>query len=496
MCARVATPIRRPISLRRRPHSAVVGGGLGARLVAGSPSAPVPVGLSLHRRPVPLASPSGASTILNGGVHADLVRSPLSVVAAAGVTAAFERQLSAAGSWDALLVESTWYRGLNAPPFAALVGEPSGSIDATALFGVAATVTEELKFPTGCFPELHTVGKIEDEKPLPFAYQGEGKTKMPAGAAFQQMVTYCAMDLVRIYFPADVNEASVATPGPRRFYDLPPLGFTILALGNVAYYWSVEWAGKLVMAPISAPFFINSQEHTDAMAALPKRAPCTRELTLPLETTSGWLAPAGAVKEQRRVTWTSEPWNGAFLKLLRTAHITTTALLRLVRVYGRELPRALADAQRPPSLLRSRLLYGAHELCIEMPFVAGRNATQEELTATGAVLDAAADAVVHLALFGLVYIDLRPPNVIVPAAAATGSPAAYLVDYDDVYPLDRAVTSASALADDLDDAIKAMYPEDLEPNRNYLRVQPAMLSAIASAFARRAAVGGKRPRDE
>ena len=85
-----------------------------------------------------------------------------------------------------------------------------------------------------------------------------------------------------------------------------------------------------------------------------------------------------------------------------------------------------------------------------MPFVGTRAATDAETQAPGCVLDALANALGWLARRGLLYVDIRAPNVCVEDADASSGTAAapqraWLVDYDDMLVLDAPLRSADAL---------------------------------------------------
>jgi len=98
----------------------------------------------------------------------------------------------------------------------------------------------------------------------------------------------------------------------------------------------------------------------------------------------------------------------------------------------------------------ARLLFGAGEVCVTMPFVGGRDAVDADLAEGGCAVLPVAEAIAWLARRGLVYVDLRPPNVRIEeeeeeeagAGGPLGSAAAatsqairrrvVLIDYDDL----------------------------------------------------------------
>ena len=66
-------------------------------------------------------------------------------------------------------------------------------------------------------------------------------------------------------------------------------------------------------------------------------------------------------------------------------------------------------------------------MCVKMPWVGGRNAEAADLADGGCAVEPVARAIIWLAQRGLLYIDLRPPNVRI----ATHD-RVFLVDYDDM----------------------------------------------------------------
>ncbi len=73
------------------------------------------------------------------------------------------------------------------------------------------------------------------------------------------------------------------------------------------------------------------------------------------------------------------------------------------------------------------MLFGAGEVCVKMPWVEGRDAEPADLADGGCAVEPVARAIVWLAQHGLLYVDLRPPNIRIAA-----HDRAYLVDYDDM----------------------------------------------------------------
>ena len=83
---------------------------------------------------------------------------------------------------------------------------------------------------------------------------------------------------------------------------------------------------------------------------------------------------------------------------------------------------------------------------MKMPWVGGRDAEAADLAVGGYAVEPVARAIVWLAQHGLLYVDLRLPNVRIAAHNR-----AFLVDYDDMAvcePLTSAEELITALQDD------------------------------------------------
>ena len=410
-----------------------------------------------------LASPSvGAASIIDG-VFCAIIERPVAAASlgisppAPSVAHAFRALLDAAdGDPRELAPEANFYaRALQPlPAFAERVGGPAGNVEAVALFTARGLVTRVWSLAGGCRPELHVRASVSDAHPFRPAFNGEVKS---VGATWlEQAVYYTTVDLVRVFFPAD--EAGAAA-GPRRYFAKPPAGFALVAFPHVGYFVALEWVGVLFVSPVSAPFFLGSDEHAAAAAALPDVAYAPPEL---LDTELPWrtwalpsppqsAAAAAAVPPPRpRPPHESVSWcvaEGRFRKLVRADARSPARFRALHDAYARlsELAAA-ATAQGAPRALAAvargvRLLYGAHEVLIEMSALDGaRDATDAEVITAGPLLDAAAAAVAWLARRGLLYTDLRGPNVIV--AGDGSSSEAWLVDFDDCIALAKPVFSA------------------------------------------------------
>ncbi len=136
-------------------------------------------------------------------------------------------------------------------------------------------------------------------------------------------------------------------------------------------------------------------------------------------------------------------------------------LLRLRAVYAAYVA-ARRDASDPPpaSLCEARLLYGAGHVCVDMPFVAGADAEAADLAAGGSAVAPVASAIAWLARHGLLYVDVRLPNVRVSRDCRDVT----LVDYDDLVVLTESITSF----DDFHAALLGSAHISASPAANFL----------------------------
>ncbi|KAK1861130.1 hypothetical protein I4F81_003714 [Pyropia yezoensis] len=210
-------------------------------------------------------------------------------------------------------------------------------------------------------------------------------------------------------------------------------------------YGSIEWIGKLFATPYSQPFFIGSELHKATVAELPDI--CFEEFITVDVKNIKWDPRSG-----RSVLWTAFPTvltaaNGQqlvnqFLKVIPCSsydHLLEPAgfFRRLYKTYERygaalaEESASMEEGGVPQALSPARLWCGIFAVVVTMEFVEGKEATEEQLAAStpddekGA--RAIASAVVWLARRGLIYYDLREPNIRIDAGGCW-----HLIDYDDM----------------------------------------------------------------
>jgi len=174
------------------------------------------------------------------------------------------------------------------------------------------------------------------------------------------------------------------------------------------------------------------------------------------------------------------------------------------------LATVLRSPDRPAELVpHARLLYGQHEVLVEMTAVDGAPCSDEEVTKIdGPVMRAAAWAIAWLASQCVIYTDLRGPNVLKPlarpdsimaggtsaadasyaaASAAAGAPDAWLIDYDDCMVTAHPVCSLEGYLDALRSFVQAQ--DGLFPLSQTFAEQlvhdgfPQLRTALEAAFA-------------
>jgi hypothetical protein len=361
--------------------------------------------------------------------------------------------------------------------------------NAAALFGPREAIfAPGVSLPWQCKPEL-----LVPAQPLLPPFNGEIKS-LADSAMFVEVATYVGIGMLRAFFSAaqceqreaaaadSAADASRGPAGPQplppppmglqrlqtmRFYTEPPTGFAVVGLPHVGYLVGVELVGKLFMAPVSQPFFLGSAEHAKAVEALPsppKYALGAVEVSVNEEKV--WATFCRDGEQAVQVAWTAQrPAGGKFLKIIRCTALDAGGFRALFRAYN-EYARAMAGGggggASPPAALvpGARLLFGPLAVLVEMPWVAGaRQAGMDELCAPqSGAMRAVAEAVAWLARRRLLYVDVRPPNVLVvdsgagaepgpgsgpPAQEALrSSPRFYLVDYDDIVVVDAPLSSA------------------------------------------------------
>ena len=163
-------------------------------------------------------------------------------------------------------------------------------------------VPAHVTLPWMCEPELYTSSAAGHP-----AFGGELKSAGTGQALYNELLTYVLFGMLRSLFPA----------GPtQRFYTQPPIGYSIAAFPHCGYLLGVEWIGKLLLYPISEPFFLGSDAHKAAVDALPD-IELSKWIELDVcgsDTSWACYPPAGPVQ----VSWTTgADKGGRFRKLIQ-----------------------------------------------------------------------------------------------------------------------------------------------------------------------------------
>ena len=309
--------------------------------------------------------------------------------------------------------------------------------NAAALYGPPQNVDvpPHVSLPWLCEPELYTTSAAGHP-----AFSGELKSAGTGQALYNELLTYILFGMFHSLFPAGST---------RRFYYQPPIGYSIAAFPHCGYLLGVEWIGKLLLYPISEPFFLGSDAHKAAVDALPdiELSECI-ELDLGGSDVSWACYPPGGPVQ---VSWTTvADAGGRFRKLIQCSAFDNhpsggmkcfRALYATYSAYSAALQAHSPDDPRPAALLNARLLFGAFAVLIDMPFVGTRECTDEELNADGPILRAVAEAMKWLGRHSLLYVDLRARNVMRDAGDGV-----FLVDYDDMIVLSEPLQSGDDVA--------------------------------------------------
>lgn len=357
------------------------------------------------------------------------------------VAAAFTALLARVdGDSRLLMQEGNFYTSASShlPAFACRVAHEGGAMAAQALFSSAGLCSAAWRFTGASQPELHVRADTSPAHPFRPAFNGELKSA-GNGLALEQAAYYTAMDMVRVFFPAEDEHTPCRE---RRFFQTPPLGFAVVGFPHVAYLIALEWVGRLLVSPLSQPFLLESPQHAAAVAALPDQ-----DYSAPLVLSAEELAATdwqqhsegeGGGAACSKVFWRVS--GGRFHKLVQGDARTAEQFARMARAY-RALQRldageehgegegVVAEALRPPALAGLaglRLLYGAHEVLVDMRALPGRQCSDEEVVGGGEVTVQVAAALAWLAARCVLYTDLRGPNVLM-----SDGGDGVLVDFDD-----------------------------------------------------------------
>jgi hypothetical protein len=245
----------------------------------------------------------------------------------------------------------------------------------------------------------------------------------------------------------------------------------------VGYLLAVEWVGRLLVSVVSEPFFVGSGAHAAAVARLPD-ADSSRDF-VDVDVDGVGVAVWPDAPSRAAVIWRVEAPaaekmgnDACFFKILRGPDLGAAHFRRIAETYA-AYAGALAEARdaRPAALLDASLLFGAGEVCVLMPWARGRDATIDDLREGGVAVAPVAEAVVWLARRGLLYVDLREPNVRVDGAGRVA-----LIDYDDMV-----VVAPPASAADLRELLQ-LHDAAWAGRPGEAGARPAVVNALAAAW--------------
>jgi hypothetical protein len=379
------------------------------------------------------------------------------------------------------------------------------SSPASSLHGIKAEKALRIPFfggltlPWSCKPELLA--------PAPAwhpAYVAEAKSV--DSHIFEELAVYAMLGMLASLF-------SHAPDGCATFFPTPPRAYGLAAFPHVAYLVTIEWVARASLHIASEPFFLGSAAHARAVTELPDHD--YQGEAVHVDLSAGYFmepaptspAPAAAAPGAAPppaltlpvggplVAWTAAATlDGHFRKIVAAQTYPQEVFRRMHAAYAAlaaaRAAAAAAGDQPPAALLPARLLYGAGAVCVEMTWAPGVDAAPADFEAGGAAVAPVAAALAWLARQGLLYLDLRYPNVRVQAAAAArgggevDGPRVALVDYDDVVPATARITSFATLTEQLAAATAKYFPG---MRGSYFDALPALAAALQDPRVRWAA---------
>ena len=327
-----------------------------------------------------------------------------------------------------------------------------GGVAATKIFkGVRLSSRANILLSGECHPEYNVtllLGSV--------CFCGEAKSFDEV--QLEEMSQYAAITMSYSLF----SRGNTQSPPVFEFYDEPPLCFVILSVGSIGWIASIEWVGCLFYKFISVPFCLNSAAHAqaiDLVNILAGNKHFQPSMHLP-QLPTGWSCAKSrplvifgqAVLVDRSVKFVKivpinafapavdyfkgPSYNDRYCSVIGEEFCAkwapaATYYLHVFKVYNRlsEKLNEMAELVHQ-SVVNFHLKYGMFEVAIVGPVVGTRDATPVDFL-TESFVDSIMEAVVWLAMnCGLLFIDIRPPNVRIDGDRV------FLVDYDDCVLLD------------------------------------------------------------
>ncbi len=225
------------------------------------------------------------------------------------------------------------------------------------------------------------------------------------------------------------------------FYAQPPWGLAALACASaLVMVFAAELVGVLHFSVYAGACNVGDAVYNHHVDTLENSVVISHEKPVDLEAAIFTCCPdVGA-----RVQWTMSPVDGFFFKVLRydlyAEEVSLVCPLprghnwrRLHSVYQHYGRCAVADPKTltrapglPPALVPARLLYGEFQVAVQLPFLPNVRQAENLDELDDHQRQLIVDALLFLLQQGLIYTDLRAPNVLVREGEA------FLIDYDDL----------------------------------------------------------------
>lgn len=308
-----------------------------------------------------------------------------------------------------------------------------------------------IKLSSSCAPEFAM--NVKDKTRI--AENGEVKPVPPI--AVEEMLHYTAIAMTSSFFPySDLTH--------RLYYSSPPLGAALLGMGPMGMLFAVEWVGVPFYSIASQPFYAGSRKQAEAKKIFDE-VERTRDYKNPLKVPLN--LPVRSSPEKPGVTW--GVLDNRFVKLieatflqrpqaLKAAFVKSNAsyqevvgegscldakwscnatffyhLYKVMSLWSRlwkeePLPE---DIKYRGMFVDVSMFYGEFGVCLVSKIVGDDDAKNETMENEELML-LVVEAVLWLARrWGLLYIDIRPPNLRISKGNTGEDPKVFIIDYDD-----------------------------------------------------------------
>lgn len=269
-----------------------------------------------------------------------------------------------------------------------------------------------------------------------------------------------------------MSEVCFANSESLDFYNVPPISFMLLGIGPLFTLLLVEWIGCLYISFFSEPFLVGGVGHRTAVhhsesvvderqpvialsvslseSMLPRSVPKSGVLLVKKGSKFIKIVEISAVLESKqRADYKSMlgeneckdvEWSDCATYFYHMQKVYTK-LAQLWRDFNAALNqdpnvRESAEWCYINRLVSCRYLYGKFQVAVESDYCGSRDATATEMQ-DPSILKEVCETVIWLAKkTGMLYTDLRHPNVRITPATADTTRQLWLIDYDDMALLD------------------------------------------------------------